>query len=99
MTLMSFLCSCFRHRAEPLKPEKPAATTGADLRQNMADDVLSESTLGQRGPLKPGDEAPPGTPGTGEDVCPKCNGSGQLEGKACQNCRGTGKVTRGIGGG
>ena len=98
MTLMSFLCSCFRHRAEPLKPE-PAAPTGADLRQNMADDALSKSTLGQQEPLKPGDEARSGTPGTGEDVCPKCNGSGQLEGLACENCRGTGKVTRGIGGG
>ena len=27
-------------------------------------------------PLNPGDEARPGTPGTGEDTCPECNGKG-----------------------
>jgi hypothetical protein len=26
----------------------------------------------------PGDEAPRGTPGTGEDVCPECKGSGRI---------------------
>jgi hypothetical protein len=46
----------------------------------------------------PGDEAPPGTPGTGEAVCPKCAGSGRLGGADCPNCEGTGKVIRGIGG-
>jgi len=50
-------------------------------------------------PLKPGDEAPPGTPGTGEDICPKCHGSGKLGGKTCPNCAGTGRITEGIGGG
>ena len=48
--------------------------------------------------MSPGDEAPPGTPGTGEDVCPECNGSGKKAGKPCQNCAGTGRVVRGIGG-
>jgi len=51
----------------------------------------------------PGDEAVPGTPGTGEDVCPVCHGSGKLqaEGAAqtCANCGGTGVITEGIGGG
>jgi hypothetical protein len=28
--------------------------------------------------MAPGDEAPPGTPGSGEDVCPKCNSSGEV---------------------
>lgn len=47
----------------------------------------------------PGDEAAPGTPGTGEDVCPQCNGSGRGAGGAeCPHCEGTGRVTRGIGG-
>ena len=40
----------------------------------------------------PGDDAPAGTPGTGENVCPVCGGSGQVEGRACANCQGTGKV-------
>jgi hypothetical protein len=46
----------------------------------------------------PGDEVPPGTPGSGEDVCPKCHGSGRDEGQTCQNCSGTGVITRAIGG-
>nr|GEU28095.1 hypothetical protein [Tanacetum cinerariifolium] len=29
--------------------------------------------------MNPGDDAPPGTPGTGEDVCPVCHGSGQVQ--------------------
>ena len=50
-------------------------------------------------PMAPGDEAPPGTPGTGEDVCPDCGGSGKLgDGKACGTCDGSGVVTVGIGG-
>ena len=47
----------------------------------------------------PGDEAPPGTPGTGEDICPECNGSGKdRSGAPCRNCEGTGRITKGIGG-
>ena len=48
--------------------------------------------------MAPGDEAPPGTPGTGEDVCPKCNGSGEADGETCANCEGTGRIVSGIGG-
>jgi hypothetical protein len=49
--------------------------------------------------LRPGDEARPGTPGTGEDICPQCNGSGRgARGEACPNCEGTGRIVRGIGG-
>lgn len=51
-------------------------------------------------PLSPGDEAAPGTPGTGEDTCPACKGSGKTaDGKSCPNCGGTGLITEGIGGG
>jgi DnaJ-class molecular chaperone len=51
-------------------------------------------------PLSPGDEGAPGTPGTGEDICPACKGSGKTaEGKSCPNCGGTGLITEGIGGG
>lgn len=51
-------------------------------------------------PLKPGDEAAPGTPGAGEDVCPVCGGRGKDDaGQTCGECQGTGKVTSGIGGG
>lgn len=44
--------------------------------------------------LNPGDEAAPGTPGTGEDICPLC----RIMRSRCPNCGGTGKIIRGIGG-
>lgn len=50
------------------------------------------------GDEKPGDEAEPGAPGTGENVCPLCHGDGKLGVKECPRCLGTGKVTEGIGG-
>lgn len=46
----------------------------------------------------PGDDAAPGTPGTGEDICPRCMGSGRVGANRCPNCEGAGKVTKGIGG-
>lgn len=49
--------------------------------------------------LNPGDEALPGTPGTGEGMCPDCKGSGRLGVRACPTCGGSGKVIEGIGGG
>ena len=50
-------------------------------------------------PVAPGDEATPGTPGTGEDVCPRCGGSGRLGANVCPECEGSGRVVKGIGGG
>ncbi|CAB4914809.1 unannotated protein [freshwater metagenome] len=47
----------------------------------------------------PGDEAAPGTPGTGEDVCPRCAGSGRVDDAECPECGGTGIVIHGVGGG
>jgi hypothetical protein len=58
----------------------------------------SDTRPADRSRPAPGDEAPPGTPGTGEDICPECKGSGRREGRRCENCAGTGKVIRGIGG-
>ena len=49
-------------------------------------------------PLNPGDEAAPGTPGTGENVCRQCGGSGRVGDAACPACGGAGKVIEGIGG-
>ena len=28
--------------------------------------------------MGPGDEAPPGTPGAGENICPTCGGTGKV---------------------
>jgi DnaJ-class molecular chaperone len=48
--------------------------------------------------MSPGDQAPVGTPGTGENVCPKCGGKGRYQGQPCDKCDGTGIVNEGIGG-
>lgn len=53
----------------------------------------------------PEDDPEPGTPGTGEDICPECHGTGQQMDKntgkptnePCERCGGTGLVTEGIG--
>lgn len=47
----------------------------------------------------PGDDAEPGTPGTGEDVCPVCKGTGKVGQDDCTHCGGTGIVIEGVGGG
>ena len=49
--------------------------------------------------VNPGDEAQPGTPGTGENTCPDCSGSGRVNAHPCKTCGGTGIVIEGIGGG
>ena len=54
----------------------------------------------QPAPMAPGDEAPEGTPGSGETVCPDCGGSGKgRSGAACPTCQGSGVINVGIGGG
>jgi DnaJ-class molecular chaperone len=45
----------------------------------------------------PGDEVAPGTPQTGENTCPRCAGSGQVEGGACPDCEGSGTVVVNVG--
>ena len=42
--------------------------------------------------VNPGDEAPPGTPGAREHVCPECEGKGRIGRKKCQRCGGTGRI-------
>lgn len=55
--------------------------------------------MAENDPSKPGDEAAPGVPGTGENLCRHCGGTGKVAGEPCPECKGTGKVTTGIGGG
>jgi len=54
--------------------------------------------VNQGGDISEGDMALPGTPGTGENICPECNGSGETGGAVCSYCDGSGKVIEGIGG-
>ncbi len=63
----------------------------------MADDPRDMTQNDAR--MAPGDVAPPGTPGTGENICPECGGSGKIDGRPCNNCTGTGKIIQGISGG
>ncbi|MFW2829085.1 hypothetical protein [Sphingomonas sp. ID0503] len=49
-------------------------------------------------PVNPGDVAPEGAPGTGQNVCKICGGTGDVDGDSCENCGGSGIVIEGIGG-
>jgi hypothetical protein len=53
---------------------------------------------GAKGPANSGDEAEPGTPGTGDARCPKCAGSGKQGGEDRPNRGGTGTITEGVDG-
>jgi hypothetical protein len=77
-----------------------SSTTPVDLQTSVAgeEDPGASNEIGSARPMAPGDEAPAGTPGTGEDVCPDCGGSGVRAGRECPTCHGSGKVTVGIGG-
>ena len=54
-------------------------------------------------PRTPDDDPEPGTPGTAEDLCPECAGTGKLVDKvtgkesACERCDGTGIIIQGVG--
>jgi DnaJ-class molecular chaperone len=72
-----------------LSPQQPVSSTS-----NRKEMQMTGSTDG----TAPGDEAAPGTPGTGENLCRACNGSGKQDGEACAECEGSGKIIEGIGG-
>lgn len=89
------------HRSEPvdLAAESVAGEEDPGASIDMAmDSGNAEQAPTARPPMSPGDEAPAGTPGTGENVCPRCGGSGKVGGTTCPECQGTGKVTVGVGG-
>jgi hypothetical protein len=45
------------------------------------------------------DEVARGTPGSGENICRRCSGTGKVNDDPCPECDGTGKVITPIGGG
>lgn len=67
------------------------------MAQTIRQPTTSRITIGPP-PVNPGYEAPLGTVGTGENVCPACHGTGMVGGETCENCNGTGKIMAGIGG-
>ncbi len=91
-------------KSSDLQYQHAAAKSGPERsyfgQHNVCDGVPALASVSAGMLLSPGDEAAPGTVGTGEDVCPVCKGKGILEdGKDCPNCSGTGKIVEGIGGG
>jgi hypothetical protein len=74
-------------------PEPPAPRPGF-LCTQAKEIQMTGSTDG----TAPGDEAAPGTPGTGENLCRACNGSGKQGEEPCPECDGSGKIIEGIGG-
>lgn len=58
--------------------------------------MAGDATVPAGATLNPGDQAPPGTPGTGENVRPTCNGAKTLDAKPCPTCGGTGIVMEGV---
>lgn len=77
--------------------DAPAAA-GNEGRSDQPAGQAPRQPSGAQAPMAPGDEAPAGTPSTGENVCPECGGTGRLGASACPNCQGTGVVIVGIGG-
>lgn len=59
--------------------------------------AATPANVGPAGQRNPGDEAAPGAPQTGEDVCPVCGGSGKTGQSACSNCGGTGRIVKIVG--
>jgi hypothetical protein len=86
---------------------KPQVNSSSPDPEPKPDGLYEESVAGEEDPgaavepppMRPGDEAPAGTPGTGEGLCRTCGGSGRIaDGRPCPDCGGTGKITVGIGG-
>jgi hypothetical protein len=74
------------------------APQGTEGRSDQPGGQAPKQAEGPQAVMAPGDEAPAGTAGTGENVCPECGGSGRLGASSCPTCQGTGKVIVGIGG-
>jgi DnaJ-class molecular chaperone len=54
---------------------------------------VSEGEGEQREPMVPGDKAQPGADNAGEDLCPRCGGTGRTGGgEECEDCGGAGHV-------
>jgi DnaJ-class molecular chaperone len=77
--------------------KKPAEAARETIDHERKKPAANSKAAGTK-PRAPGDEAAPGTAGTGEDVCPQCKGTGQLNAKPCPKCNGSGRVIKAIGG-
>jgi RecJ-like exonuclease len=86
-------------KEEALRTRKPLDRIGMNIMTTQTHEPDPERKPAQV-QLNPGDDAQAGTPGTGEDICQECHGSGKVAGgMPCPNCGGTGRIVEGIGGG
>ncbi|RYF19004.1 MAG: hypothetical protein EOO30_01295 [Comamonadaceae bacterium] len=92
------IASGSRAPARPGDPIDLESSVAGEEDPGASIELANVRNIGAQPPMAPGDEAPAGTPSTGENVCPQCGGSGRLGASACPNCEGTGKVIVGIGG-
>jgi hypothetical protein len=88
-----FLTGNGKENDNALKRRQPPrrACVGQNLFQKetvMTDPETPTRTPSLMTKLNPGDEAARGTPGTGEDICPQCDGSGRIDSGPCPNCSG-----------
>jgi RecJ-like exonuclease len=65
---------------------------------DMEETLMKTAEPPRQSEMNPADQAPPGTPGTGDSLCPECSGKGTVNGERCEACGGTGTVTEGVGG-
>jgi hypothetical protein len=82
-------------KALVISKEDIERASGTRRSEAMDRPIVGETSTARRAP---GDDAAPGTPGIGENVCPQCKGTGRIKARLCPNCEGVGKVTKGIGG-
>ncbi len=90
-----------RNGPSPPRHASGSSSTGGGTRPGGSPDqpeAADAGDLGTGNAMSPGDEAPPDSPGAGENVCPDCGGSGKVDGQTCDTCQGSGKVITGIGG-
>lgn len=98
--LWEFMSNAGRQRELATGAAPPAATAPHEPAPGSAVAGPEGTRMADKNPnMNPGDEAAPGTKGTGEDVCPDCHGSGKRDGRECKTCGGSGKIIRAIGGG
>ncbi len=87
--------------ARSVRPQPVQAASGAPKRVKKSSGTSKASASRHT----PHDDPEPGTPGTGEDVCPECHGKGKVAdkmtgkatGELCGRCDGTGIIVEGIG--
>jgi hypothetical protein len=104
-TILEHTPARWRERAESLQPRSRARHLQGHsdcceraVARDLEETLMKTAEPPKEGEMNPGDQAPPGTPGTGESLCPECSGKGSIEGKRCEACGGSGKVIEGVGG-